>query len=106
MTASPPSLAQLYTMFRPIQELAFLCNLPDASCHLQRALHVFREAIRTSNANAQRQMLIAEMFPKRPQVFLPIKFCQHELVRIRNSAEIAALYEGSTISRPPCKSKV
>ncbi len=22
----------------------FLCNLPDASSHLQRALHVFREA--------------------------------------------------------------
>ncbi len=31
-----------------------------------------------------------------------IKFCQHDLVRIRNSAEIAALNEGSTISRPPC----
>ncbi len=36
VTASPPSLAQLYTMFRPIQESAFLCNLPDASCHLTR----------------------------------------------------------------------
>ncbi len=30
VTVSPPSLAQLYTMFRPIQESAFLCNLPDA----------------------------------------------------------------------------
>ncbi len=66
VTASPPSLAQLYTMFRPIQESAFLCNLPDASSHLQRALHVFREAIRKSNATAQRQMLITEMLPKRP----------------------------------------
>ncbi len=66
VTASPPSLAQLYTMFRPIQESAFVCNLPDASSHLQRALHVFREAIRTSNATAQRQMLITEMLPKRP----------------------------------------
>ncbi len=47
-------------------------------------------------------MLIKEMLPKRPDVFLPIKFFQYELVRIRNSAEIAALYEGSTISRPPC----
>ncbi len=50
VTSSPPSLAQLYAMFRPIQESAFLCNLPDASSHLQRALHVFREAIRESNA--------------------------------------------------------
>ncbi len=66
VTASPPSLAQLYTMFRPIQESAFLCNLPDASGHLQRALHVFREAIRMSNATTQRRMLITEMLPKRP----------------------------------------
>ncbi len=51
VTAPPPSLAQLYTMFRPIQESAFLCNLPDASSHLQRALHVFREAIRKSKRN-------------------------------------------------------
>ncbi len=62
VTASPPSLAQLYTMFRPIQESAFLCNLQDASSHLKRALHVFREAIRKSNATAQRQMLITECF--------------------------------------------
>ncbi len=34
VTASPPSLAQLYTMFRPILESTFLCNLPDASSHL------------------------------------------------------------------------
>ncbi len=66
VTASPPSLAQLYTMFRLIQESAFLCNLPDASSHLQRALYVFREAIRKSNATAERQMLITEMLPKRP----------------------------------------
>ncbi len=66
MTASPPSLAQLYTMFRTIQESANLCNLPDASSLLQGALHVFREAIRKSNATAQRQMLITEMLPKRP----------------------------------------
>ncbi len=66
VTASPPSFAQLYTMFRPIQESAFLCDLPDARSHLQRALHLFREAIRTSNATAQRQMLITEMRPKRP----------------------------------------
>ncbi len=66
VTASPPSLAQLYTMFSPIQELASLCNLPDASSHLQRALHVFGEAIRKSNATAQRQMLITEMLLKRP----------------------------------------
>ncbi len=26
VTASPPSHAQLYTMFRPIQESAFLCK--------------------------------------------------------------------------------
>ncbi len=39
-TASPPSLAQLCLMFRLIQESAFLCNLPDASSHLQRDLHV------------------------------------------------------------------
>ncbi len=43
-TASPPSLAQLCDMFCPIQESAFLRNLPDASSHLQRALLVFREA--------------------------------------------------------------
>ncbi len=63
VTASPSSLAQLYAMFRPIQESA---NLPDASSDLQRALHVFREAIRRSNATAQRQMLITEMLPNRP----------------------------------------
>ncbi len=28
VTASPPSLAQLYAMFRPIQESAFLCTCP------------------------------------------------------------------------------
>ncbi len=66
VTASPPSLAQLFTMFRPIQESAFLWNLPDASSHLQRVLLVFREAIRQSNATAQRQMLITEMLPKLP----------------------------------------
>ncbi len=44
VAASPPSLAQLYAMFHPIQESAFSCNLPDASSHLQRALLVFREA--------------------------------------------------------------
>ncbi len=65
VTASPPSLAQIYTMFSPIQELAFLCNLPDASSHLQRALHVLKEAIRKSNATAQWQILITEMLPKR-----------------------------------------
>ncbi len=42
VTASPTSLAQLYTMFRPIQESAFLCNLPDTSSHLQRALTCVR----------------------------------------------------------------
>ncbi len=51
--------------FHPIQESAFSCNLPDANSHLQRALHVFREAIRKPNATAQRQMLITEMLPKR-----------------------------------------
>ncbi len=66
VTTSPSSLAQLYTMFRPIQESAFLCNLPDASSNLQSALHVIREAIRRSNATAQRQMLITEMLPTRP----------------------------------------
>ncbi len=101
LTASPPSLAQLYAMFHPIQESAFLCNLPDAGSHLQRALHVFREAIRKSNTAARRQMLITELLPKRTQVFILIKFCQHWLVRIRNSAEIAASYEGSTMSLPP-----
>ncbi len=65
VTASPPSLAELYAMFRQIQESAFLCILPDASSHLQRALHVFWEAIRKSNATAQRQMLITEMLSKR-----------------------------------------
>ncbi len=65
VTASPPSLAQLYAMFHPIQESAFSGNLPDAGSHLQRALHVFREAILMSNATAQRQMLITEMLPKR-----------------------------------------
>ncbi len=35
VAASPPSLAQLYAMFRPIQESAFLCDLPEASSHLQ-----------------------------------------------------------------------
>ncbi len=30
VTASPSSLAQLYALFRPIQESASLCNLPDA----------------------------------------------------------------------------
>ncbi len=40
VTASPSSLAQLYAMFRPIQESAFLCKLPDASNHLQRGLDV------------------------------------------------------------------
>ncbi len=66
VAASSPSLAQLSAMFRPIQESPFLCNLPDASSHLQRALYVFREAIRESNATAQRQMLITEMLRKRP----------------------------------------
>ncbi len=102
VTASPPSLGLWYAMFRPTQKSAFLCNLLDASSYLQRALHVSRDAIRKSNATAQQQMLITEMLPKLPEVILPIEFCQHELVRIRDSAEIAALYEGSTISRPPC----
>ncbi len=65
VTASPLSLAQLYAMFHPIHESAFPCNLPDAGSHLQRALHVFREAIRKSNATALRHMLITEMLPKR-----------------------------------------
>ncbi len=65
VTASPPSLVQLYAMFRPIQESAFLCNLPNASSHLQRALQLFTEAIHKSNATAQQQMLITEMLPKR-----------------------------------------
>ncbi len=51
VTATPPSLAQLYAMFRPIQESSFLCNLPDASSHLQRALHALKEPIRKSNAH-------------------------------------------------------
>ncbi len=34
VTPSPPSLAQLYDMFRAIEESAFLCNLPDGSGHL------------------------------------------------------------------------
>ncbi len=51
-TASPPSLAQLYDMFRPIQESAFLCRLPDASSHLQRALNVCREALLCSQSRA------------------------------------------------------
>ncbi len=99
--ATLASLAQLYAMFRPIQESAFLCNLPDASSHLQRALHVFRETIRKSNATAQWQNAHYENASEASSVPLLINFCQHELVRIRNSAEIAALYEGSTISRPP-----
>ncbi len=45
-TATPPSLAQLYALLRPIQKSAFLCSLPNASSHLQRALDVFREAFR------------------------------------------------------------
>ncbi len=51
VTASPPSLAQLYAMFRSIQESAFLCNLSDASSNLQGALYVFREAIRKVKRN-------------------------------------------------------
>ncbi len=39
VAASPPSLAQLYAMFHPIQESAFSCNLPDASSHLCGAEH-------------------------------------------------------------------
>ncbi len=34
-----------------------------------------------------------------------IKFCQHELVRIRNSAEIAALYEGQHYIATPLYTK-
>ncbi len=45
VTASPPSLVQLYAMFRPIQESAFLCHLPMPSSHLQRALQLLTEAI-------------------------------------------------------------
>ncbi len=66
VTAFPPSLAQLYAMLRPIQKSACLYNLPDASSNIQRALHVFREAIRESNATAQRQILITGMRLKRP----------------------------------------
>ncbi len=65
VTAPPPPLAQLQAMFSPIQESAFLCNLPDASAHLQRALNIFREAVRRSIANATRQLLNTEMFPRR-----------------------------------------
>ncbi len=65
-TASPPSLAQLYTMFRPIQEFTFLCNLPEASSHLQRALHVFIEAIRKPNATRTAANAHYGMIPKRP----------------------------------------
>ncbi len=39
VTASPPSLAQLYAMFRPIQESAFLCNLPDAEYVIFREIY-------------------------------------------------------------------
>ncbi len=77
VTASPNSLAQLYAMFHPIQESAFLRTLPDAGSHLQRALHVFREAIRKSNATAQRQKLISQMLPKRTGVILLVHFGQH-----------------------------
>ncbi len=48
VTAPPPSLAPLQAMFSQIQESAFLCNLPDASAHLQRALNIFREAVHRS----------------------------------------------------------
>ncbi len=45
VAASPPSLAQLYAMFHPIQESAFSCNLteqarPDASTSLFRELYM------------------------------------------------------------------
>ncbi len=66
VTASPPPFAQLYAMLWSLLESAFSCNLPDAISHLQRALHVFRKAIRKSNATAQRQMLITAMLSKRP----------------------------------------
>ncbi len=62
VTALPPSLPQLCTMFRPIQESAFLCNLPDASSHLERALHVFREAIRKSNATHSGKFSLRKCF--------------------------------------------
>ncbi len=66
MTASLLRLA-LVVRYVPsdFRNRLFSCNLPDAGSHLQRALHVFREAIRKSNATAQRQMLITEMLPKR-----------------------------------------
>ncbi len=79
-------------MFRPIQESALLYTLPDASTHLQGALNLFAEAFRKSNATAQRKMLITEMFPKRPYVFLLTQFCQFKLVPARNSAESIVLY--------------
>ncbi len=66
VTASPPSSCASCTLCSyPVQKSAFSCKLPDAGSHIQRTLHVFREAIRKSNATAQRQMLITEMLPKR-----------------------------------------
>ncbi len=72
VTASHPSLTQSQSMFSPIQESAFLCNLPDASAHLQRALNIYREAVRRYNANATRQLLITEMFPRRSYSQTPL----------------------------------
>ncbi len=51
VTASPPSLPQLYAMFRQFRIRLFVFNLPDAISHLQGALHVFKEAIRKSKRN-------------------------------------------------------
>ncbi len=65
VTASPPSLQQVYAMFRSIQESAFLCNLPDASNYLHITVQLFREAIRKLNPPTQRELLITEMLTKR-----------------------------------------
>lgn len=62
VTVALPSTERVFCMLKEAEETEFLCNLPDESCHLQRAQQVFLEALRESNASAQRQVLISKMF--------------------------------------------
>ncbi len=101
VTASPPSLAQLYAMFHPIQELAFYVTCPMRVVIFRELYMRLERRFPSQTQQHSGKCSLRKCFRNVLKSFLLIKFCQHELVRIRNSAEIAALYEGSTISRPP-----
>ncbi len=67
VTASPPSLAQLYTMFRSNSGIGFFYVTCPMRVVIFRELYMCLERrFASQNATAQRQMLITEMLPKRP----------------------------------------